>query len=164
LSTTADNFNTLVKPQPTSEYQIRPLAILEPAQQREVWEEAVKTAPAGKVTSKHVANTVKELTAPAPELNPPSVSHSGFASSGPPRRTPFAHLYPSSLGAPFAGHGGAVVALRAVDLSFQGGSGGAFQGAGAPGGRGWPEKGHGTLCRFLPACCFRCQHLPVPHP
>jgi hypothetical protein len=38
--------------QPTSERQIRPLTPLEPAQQREVWEEAVKTTPAGKVTYK----------------------------------------------------------------------------------------------------------------
>jgi len=34
---------------PTCEYQIRPLTVLEPDQQCEVWEEAVKTAPAGKV-------------------------------------------------------------------------------------------------------------------
>jgi hypothetical protein len=51
LSATADNFNALVKTQPTSEYQIRPPSILEPAQQGEVWEEAVKTAPGGKVYS-----------------------------------------------------------------------------------------------------------------
>jgi hypothetical protein len=30
--------------QPTSEYQIRPLVPLQPAQQCEVWEEAVRTA------------------------------------------------------------------------------------------------------------------------
>ena len=93
------NFNTLVKIQPTSEYQVRPLAQLEPAQQCEVWEEAVKkatkTTPAGKVTPKHVANTVKELTAPAPEPNPPSASHSGFAYSGPLRRAPFTPPAPS---------------------------------------------------------------------
>jgi len=76
--------------QPTSEYQVRPLTRLEPDQQREAWNKANETAPNGKVTSKHIANTVKELTAPAPEPNPPSASHSGFASSGPPRRAPFA--------------------------------------------------------------------------
>jgi hypothetical protein len=44
LSTRADNFAPLVKIQPISEYQVRPLTILEPAQQCEVWEEAVKSA------------------------------------------------------------------------------------------------------------------------
>ena len=33
--------------QPIYEKQVRPLAILDPAQQCEVWEETVKTAPAG---------------------------------------------------------------------------------------------------------------------
>jgi len=33
--------------QPTSEFQIRPFTTLEPEQQRTVWKEAVKTAPAG---------------------------------------------------------------------------------------------------------------------
>jgi len=74
--------------QPINEAQVRPLTVLEPDQQCEVWEEAVRSAD-GKVTSKHVANTGKELTAPAPEPNPPSASHSGFAYSGPPRRAPF---------------------------------------------------------------------------
>jgi hypothetical protein len=35
--------------QPIHERQIRPLTVLEPDQQRDVWEEAVRTAPAGKV-------------------------------------------------------------------------------------------------------------------
>jgi len=26
------------------------------------------------------------------------------------------------------------------------------------------ERGDGTPSRFLNACCFRCQHYPVPHP
>ena len=38
---------TPCKIQPINEYQIRPLTQLEPAQQCEVWEEAVRTAPAG---------------------------------------------------------------------------------------------------------------------
>jgi hypothetical protein len=81
--------------QPIHEKQVRPLAPLEPDQQCDVWAQAVKTALTGKVTSKHVANTVKELTAPAPEPNPPSASHSGFAYSGPPRRAPFTPPAPS---------------------------------------------------------------------
>jgi len=74
--------------QPIHEQQVRPLAILEPDQQCEVWEEAVRSAD-GKVQYRHVKATVTELTTPAPEPNPPSASHSGFASSGPLRRAPF---------------------------------------------------------------------------
>ena len=52
------------------EKQIRPLAQLEPVQQCEVWEEAVRSADGKVVTySKHVKDTVKELTAPAAEPN-----------------------------------------------------------------------------------------------
>jgi hypothetical protein len=40
--------------QPIHEKQVRLLAHLEPDQQREVWEEAVKTAPVGKVTYKKI--------------------------------------------------------------------------------------------------------------
>ena len=35
--------------QPVHERQVRPLTVLEPNQQRDVWEEAVRTAPVGKV-------------------------------------------------------------------------------------------------------------------
>jgi hypothetical protein len=84
------NFRTLVKIQPTNEYKIRPLTQLEPEQQCDVWEEAVRSADGKTVTYKQVKATVKELTAPAPEPNPPSASHSGFAYSGPSRRAPFA--------------------------------------------------------------------------
>jgi len=53
--------------QPTSEYQTRPLAALEPDQQREVWKEAVENAPAGKVpTHEQVKALVDELVGPAP--------------------------------------------------------------------------------------------------
>jgi len=91
----ATNFAPLVKftpceIQPTNEYQVRPLRTLEPAQQCEVWEEAVRSADGKVVTYKLVKALVKELIGPAPEPNLPSVSHSGFASSGPLRRTPFA--------------------------------------------------------------------------
>jgi hypothetical protein len=75
--------------QPIHEKQVRPLAILEPAQQCEVWEEAVRSADGKVVTYKQVKALVTVLTAPAPEPNPPSASHSGFAYSGPPRRAPF---------------------------------------------------------------------------
>jgi hypothetical protein len=52
LSATADIL-------PVTETQARPLASLPPEQQPEVWQEVVETAPAGKVTAKHVQATVK---------------------------------------------------------------------------------------------------------
>jgi hypothetical protein len=70
LSATADNFNALVKTQPTSEYQIRPLAILEPDQQCEVWEEAVRSADGKVATYKHVNDAVTELIGPSPTPPP----------------------------------------------------------------------------------------------
>ena len=76
--------------QPTNEAQVRRLTSLEPAQQCEVWEEAVRSADGKVVTFRQVKALVTELIGPAPEPNPPSASHSGFAYSGPLRRTPFA--------------------------------------------------------------------------
>jgi len=49
---------------PATESQCRPLARLEPDQQREAWQQAVDTAPEGKVTAAIVAKVVKEMTAP----------------------------------------------------------------------------------------------------
>jgi len=49
---------------PTSERQARPLTKLEPEQQREVWREAVETAPDGKITAAHVQRTVGKITKP----------------------------------------------------------------------------------------------------
>lgn len=51
-------------PMPTSESLTRPLAKLEPEQQREVWETAVATAPNGKVTAAHVKETIKQASRP----------------------------------------------------------------------------------------------------
>jgi len=51
--------------QPTSEYQIRPLVPLQPAQQCGVWEEAVRTADGKVVTYKQVKALVAELIGPA---------------------------------------------------------------------------------------------------
>lgn len=47
---------------PANEYQTRPLARLEPDQQRKAWQKAVDTAPDGKVTAAHVSKVVKEIT------------------------------------------------------------------------------------------------------
>ena len=46
---------------PVNEAQARPLTSLPPEQQQEVWREVVETAPAGKVTAKHVQATVKRV-------------------------------------------------------------------------------------------------------
>lgn len=43
---------------PTNERQARPLTALEPDEQREVWQEAVETAPNGRVTAKHVEDVI----------------------------------------------------------------------------------------------------------
>jgi hypothetical protein len=57
--------------QPTSEYQLRPLAVLAPKRQREVWEEAVKTAPTGGGPSyKNVRAKVIEAIGPYPPAPP----------------------------------------------------------------------------------------------
>jgi len=56
--------------QPTSEYQIRPLAILDPGQQCEVWEEVVRTADGKVVTYQQVKALVAELIGPAPSPPP----------------------------------------------------------------------------------------------
>ena len=50
--------------------QTRPLARLEPAQQREAWQKAVETAPEGKVTAAHVSKVVKEITGEQPKHKP----------------------------------------------------------------------------------------------
>lgn len=52
---------------PANEYQTRPLARLEPDQQREAWQKAVDTAPDGKVTAAHVSKVVKEITGEQPK-------------------------------------------------------------------------------------------------
>ena len=46
---------------PINETQVRPLTQLEPDQQREAWQEAVRTAPDGKVTGAHVQKVVNEI-------------------------------------------------------------------------------------------------------
>lgn len=53
--------STIVDTLPATESQARPLAALEPEQQREAWERAVETAPNGKVTAAHVQTVVDEM-------------------------------------------------------------------------------------------------------
>jgi len=58
---------------PATESQARPLARLEPDQQREAWQKAVETAPDGKITAAHVSKVVREMT--EPEKPKPYVLH-----------------------------------------------------------------------------------------
>lgn len=61
-SKTVENL-TPIGVKPTHESQIRPLARLEPKQQRKAWKKAVETAPDGKVTAKHVEDAAREVSA-----------------------------------------------------------------------------------------------------
>lgn len=65
----AENVSTIVDTRPANEAQARPLAQLEPEQQREAWALAVETAPAGKVTAALVQQAVETVT------NKPHVAH-----------------------------------------------------------------------------------------
>ena len=56
---------------PTTESQARPLTRLEPAEQVAAWQEAVETAPNGKVTAAHVAEVVERRQ----EVAAPHVTH-----------------------------------------------------------------------------------------
>lgn len=56
----AGNLSTIVDKLPSTESQTRPLASLPADTQREVWQRAVETAPNGKVTARHVEQTVVE--------------------------------------------------------------------------------------------------------
>ena len=55
---------------PANIEQTRPLASLEPEQQREAWTKAVETAPEGKVTGAHVAKVVEEIKEAEKEPEP----------------------------------------------------------------------------------------------
>jgi len=62
-SKVAQNLSPLGDILPATERQTRPLVTLEPEQQREVWLEAVSTAPAGKITAAHVETVKGEILA-----------------------------------------------------------------------------------------------------
>ena len=71
-----DNLSTIVDI-PVTESQARPLTSLPPDKQSEAWQQAVDTAPDGKVTAAHVASVVKGMTEaeepkPAPKPQEPS--------------------------------------------------------------------------------------------
>ncbi len=56
---------------PIPERQSRPLSGLSPFQKKKAWDRAVETAPEGKVTAKHVENTVNEIKK-SPKPGPPN--------------------------------------------------------------------------------------------
>ena len=56
-----DNLKSNQLVTPSAESQTRPLARLEPEQQKEVWQRAVETAPDGRVTARHVESIVREV-------------------------------------------------------------------------------------------------------
>ena len=56
-----ENLGTTVPILPATERQARPLAALEPEQQREAWERVLETAPNGKITAAIVTQAAKEI-------------------------------------------------------------------------------------------------------
>lgn len=70
LNDSAKSNCTIVQLGSIPEGQLRPLARLEPSQQREAWQKAVETAPEGKVTAAHVSKVVKEITGETPKNKP----------------------------------------------------------------------------------------------
>lgn len=61
-----DNLGPIGPILPSTESQARPLAALPPDLQRDVWREALDTAPNGKVTAAHVQGVVDRMTQPEP--------------------------------------------------------------------------------------------------
>lgn len=59
-----ENVKSVTTVTPNNERQTRPLARLEPDQQREAWAKAVETAPDGKITAAHVQKIVRGMTEP----------------------------------------------------------------------------------------------------
>lgn len=55
------NLSTMVDKLPVTERQARPLTPLDPDTQRQVWQQAVDTAPEGKITAAHVQATVEQF-------------------------------------------------------------------------------------------------------
>jgi N6-adenosine-specific RNA methylase IME4/uncharacterized protein YoaH (UPF0181 family) len=56
-----ENLGTIVPILPATESQARPLAALEPEQQRKAWERVLETAPNGKITAAIVTQAAKEI-------------------------------------------------------------------------------------------------------
>jgi len=106
--------------QPVHEQQVRPLRILEPAQQCEVWEEAVRTAPAGKVC--HFRTPA--ISVSGGFFDETAETASGLVSADP---WPLSQVTPAALplGASFASRGGPVSGPVRRRFIFPGGGLGA---------------------------------------
>lgn len=68
-----DNVTDRLQNSPANIEQTRPLARLEPQQQKEAWQQAVATAPDGKVTAAHVYKIVKGMTMPEKKESKPEI-------------------------------------------------------------------------------------------
>lgn len=66
-ATVVENVRNCAQIAPANESQARPLARLEPDEQRAAWGRVVETAPDGKVTAAHVQAVVDEMTTPEPD-------------------------------------------------------------------------------------------------
>jgi hypothetical protein len=64
--------------QPSNEYQVRPLVQLEPEQQCEVWEEAVRSADGKVVSYKLVKALVDKLIGPGPGVHHAATARGGL--------------------------------------------------------------------------------------
>lgn len=74
---TVSGLSTIVDILPKTESQARPLAKLEPEQQREVWQQVIDTAPMGIITAAHVQKTVDDFIAPQQAAAPHVTFNSG---------------------------------------------------------------------------------------
>lgn len=80
-SETARNLGTIVPILPQNETQVRPLTQLPAEQQVRAWQEAVESAPAGKVTAKHVRQIVDQKLGKKTE-KPPKQGQKAAKTSG----------------------------------------------------------------------------------
>lgn len=58
---TMENIKSVTIVTPATESQARPLAKLEPEQQREAWKKAVETAPEGEVTAAQIEENISDV-------------------------------------------------------------------------------------------------------
>jgi hypothetical protein len=81
-SMVVENVSAVADIAPVNEAQARPLTTLPAEQQREIWQEAVETAPPSGITAKHVQETVKRVKAPG-TTPPKTTTPKPFAKRGP---------------------------------------------------------------------------------
>lgn len=74
--------------EPIPESHLRPLTSVQPEVRREVWTKAVESAPEGKVTAKHVEQTVVEWKANRTQRDDPAIKPSALGAKTPRDDTP----------------------------------------------------------------------------